>query len=270
MCHLTDEQLEEFLGEAVEPAGHLAGCADCLHRLEELRAVRRRLKQTFAAIRAPAGLVERIVGACRGEDRQGVAQAAGVGSTAEGGCATFVQTRKRFRRFTYAAAAAVLVMLVGLSVAMHINSTKEAQAARQELVSIHLENLAEADSFTSSNDPAELARYFKDNLGFVPRLPKVNQGLAIRSCCLAKFRGQIAGSYVVNTPHGKISIIVVGAEPAKLGLSGSAAAGGRQIGTGSFATNNLAAVRLGEYTYCAVGEVPAEQLVELLGLLVSQ
>ena len=120
----------------------------------------------------------------------------------------------------------------------------------------------------SDDKPASLARYFKDKLGFAPAMPKLNQGMAIRGCCIARFRGQIVGSYVVDTPRGLISIIAVRQKPAELNLANPVQQNGLTVYRGAFATNQLAATAVGDYTYCAVGEVPSQSLVELLGLLV--
>jgi len=165
-------------------------------------------------------------------------------------------------------AAAAAILVVALPLALYFAGPPSAQAAQQELIAIHRLNLADGHGFFSEDEPAKLAAYLKDKLGFVPALPKLNQGIAIRGCCVTHFRGQIVGSYVVNTPRGLISIIVVRDRPDALGMKTRLDRAGRAIWTGAFATNSLAAARMGEFTYCAVGEVPVDSLVDLLAELV--
>lgn len=76
--------------------------------------------------------------------------------------------------------------------------------------------------------------------------------------------GQAVGSYVVETPRGPISIIVVPQEPQAMGMTEHAEAGGKTFWTGAFAKNSMVAVCLGGYTYCAVAEVPQELLTQIL------
>lgn len=88
--------------------------------------------------------------------------------------------------------------------------------------------------------------------------------MAIRGCCLDHFKGEHVGSYVVDTPRGPISIIVMPQAPEALGMRGKVEAGGKTYWTGAFAHNNMVAVRIGAYTYCAVGAVPHDLLTQIL------
>ncbi len=168
-----------------------------------------------------------------------------------------------------AAAAAALVIIVPLIA--YFASTQPAQAAAAELAQIHQNNLAHHHAFINEDDPAKLAGYFKTQLGFTPAMPRMGQGMAMRGCCVAHFRGGVAGSYVVDTPSGPVSIIVVRDRPGELGLKDVSLRNSQSYYQGAFAHCNLVAVRLGDYTYCAVGtsSVPHEKLTELLGLLVK-
>ena len=133
-----------------------------------------------------------------------------------------------------------------------------------DLVRIHEANLSAAPGFYAEADPAKLAQYLKTELGFEPAAPRLGQGMAMRGCCVAHFKGAAVGSYVVKTPDGSLSIIVVPQTPAQLGMDHPFQSGGKAFWSDTFATNNMVAVRLGDYTYCAVGEVPQELLTQIL------
>jgi hypothetical protein len=212
-------------------------------------AIRARLQRAFSAVHAPAGLADRI----RTQS-----------PNATGARPASLSFRRRVWPIL-AAAAAVLVM--ALPLAVYVSGPSSAQAAQQELIGIHRNNLTDKHGFYSEYESDKLAVYFRDKLGFVPAMPRLNQGMALRGCCVAHFRGQVVGSYVVNTPRGVISIIAVKDKPEAMGMKAYSTSAGRSFYSGAFGTNSLAAVRMGDFTYCAVGEVPAESLVELLARL---
>jgi len=177
----------------------------------------------------------------------------------------------RFQRIAWpAAAAAVLVMAVILGI--YVISPSPAMAARAELVKIHKHNLS-ADhehEFYSEADPEKLAEYFKNKLGFSPFMPVPSRGMALRGCCVRHFRGQIAGSYVVDTPQGVMSVVVVTDKPETLGMGGKFEHQGQVFWKSSFAKCDMVTVRLGDYSYCAVGEISHEYLTELLSRLMPE
>jgi anti-sigma factor RsiW len=247
MTHLTDEQFEDVLAGAAEPS-HLAECGECRARLAERRAVRDRLRASFASVRPSAALADRV--------RQAAAGPAAVVS---------IQHKRRMARLgweTLAAAAAVLVA-VSIPAILYLTTPREA-AAQEELAQIHEHNLMAHNEFYADADPAKIAEYLKTQLGFQPATPRPGQGLAMRGCCVTHFKGQEVGSYVVDTPRGPISIIVVPQNPKALGLTQTVQAGGQEFWTGGFATNNLVVARRGAYSYCAVGEVPHDLLTQVL------
>ncbi|KKL07591.1 hypothetical protein LCGC14_2584500, partial [marine sediment metagenome] len=164
-----------------------------------------------------------------------------------------------------AAAALIIVATAGVYLAL----PQSAQAAQARLAEIHGHNLSPHQEFYTRADPAELARYLKHRLGFHAAVPRLNAGMSIRGCCMSHFRGKPAGSYVVDTPRGVISVIVMAHAPESLGMQTELHRGGRTYRVGSFKMCNMAAVKLGRFTYCAVGNVPRTFLADLLGLLVS-
>jgi hypothetical protein len=161
-----------------------------------------------------------------------------------------------------------MVILVPLS--LYFGAPSTAHAAHAELVRIHKENLAPDQEFYSEAEPEKLAAYFKDKLGFNPRLPEPGHGMALRGCCVRHFRGQVVGSYVVVTPRGIMSVVVVTDKPESLGKSSRFTKGQQTYWRSSFAKNDMVSVRIGDYTYCAVGEISHEYLTELLIQLVPE
>jgi hypothetical protein len=255
--HLNDEQFENALEEpGREAEEHLAQCAECRQRLEELRAIQGRLQSAFSAVTAPPALALRIRAAAHEATRPAEHAA---------GRRMVIFPLRRVGMFLAAAAA---ILLVAVPLAIVLTSAPSAQAAQEQLVQIHRMNLADGHDFFSHDEPAELAGYFKDKLGFVPAMPVLNQGMAIRGCCVAHFRQKIVGSYVVDTPHGVVSIIVVTDTPSSVGLTRVTRPAGKEMWEGNLGMCNMAAVRMGDYTYTAVSEAPAASLAQLLDLLV--
>ncbi|MHC4744886.1 MAG: hypothetical protein ACYS8Z_23470, partial [Planctomycetota bacterium] len=169
---------------------------------------------------------------------------------------------------TVAAAAAVLIILLPL---MYFGSPSAAEAAQRQLVNIHNHNLSPDHEFHSEAEPEKLAEYFKNKLGFSLLLPEPGRGLALRGCCVKHFRGRVVGSYVVDTPQGVMSVVVVTDKPESLGMSGGTfKKGPHTYWKSNFAMCDMVSVRIGDYTYCAVGEVSHDYLTELLTRLVPE
>lgn len=256
MNHLTGEQLDQLLdAQDLSESPHIAACQYCRDRLAERKAIAARLRTAFATITAPEGL---------GETIQEQLRLASVPSR---------QTRPSgfsLKQHWRSLAAAAVFLLVALPFYYFVSSPTPVQAAQAELVKIHHHNLSPHSEFFTDDDPKNLAAYFKEQLGFTPEFPTLGQGMDIRGCCVTHFRKQPVGSYVVNTPHGFISIIVVTDKPKDdLGMTEFSTTQPRTQWISTFDICNMAAVRLNNYTYCAVatGEVSHETLIELLDLL---
>jgi len=172
----------------------------------------------------------------------------------------------RLSRWLAPLAAAAAVLVIGLPAAIYLLTSQP--AAHAELVAIHRHNLSPHREFFTDADPAKLAEYLKGHLGFSPAMPHGRAGMAIRGCCIAHFRDKPAGSYVVDTPRGVISVIIVADTPKALGMKKKLSRGGRTYWAESYAKCEMMAVRIGSNTYCAVGEVPQDLLTDLLVQLV--
>jgi hypothetical protein len=260
MNHMTDEQFEDILHGEDTDLAHLRECQDCRDRLAEKKAIAERLRSAFGSVQAGPDLADRIrhklnTGAIATSTSQHV-QRVSLG-------------RHRWQVWPgLAAAAAILIVLVPLS--MYLGSPSAAKAAQAELVKIHNHNLSPNHEFYSEAEPGKLAEYFKSKLGFNPRLPELGHGMAIRGCCVKHFRGEVVGSYVVDTPQGVMSVIVVTDKPESLGIEGKFKRGEQTYWKSSFAKCDMVSVRIGDYSYCAVGEISHEYLTELLSQLIPE
>ncbi len=256
MNHLTEEQFEDIIQGILPEPEHLTDCDRCKELLAEKIAIAGRLRSAFVSVKPDERLANSI--------RMQLTNKAAPKPT------QFVKgsSNIRFQRIAWPAAAAA-VLVVAVILAVYVISPPSAMAARAELVKIHNHNLS-ADhehEFYSEADPEKLAEYFKSKLGFSPSMPVPSQGMALRGCCVRHFRGQVVGSYVVDTPQGVISVVVVTDKPETLGMGGKFEHQGRVFWKSSFAKCDMVTVRLGDYSYCAVGEISHEYLTELLSRL---
>jgi hypothetical protein len=260
--HLTEEQFEGILQGEDDRVGlrHLQECRDCRDRLAEKRAIAARLRSAFDSVKAGPALAEQI--------RIRLSTAAGPAMTVQPILHKRVDHHIRRLWPALVAAAALVAVLVPLS--LYFGTPSAAEAAQAALVRIHRENLARGHEFVSEADPEKLAAYFKDKLGFNPRLPELGRGMALRGCCVRHFRGRIVGSYVVATPQGVMSVVVVTDKPESLGISSQFTKGRQTYWKSTFARCRMVSVRIGNYTYCAVGEISHEYLTELLSRLVPE
>ncbi len=248
MSHLTAEQIEQMIETPDRIHGHLSECPLCRQRFEEAMAIRRRFQQAFVSVHADDALKHRVVSGIRSASRRKTPGKAYV----------------LFRRISPSLAAAAAIVLVTVSLTLYMAEPQQAHAASSELVQIHQTNLMPHAELYGSSDPDKVAAYFKKQLGFVPAFPRLGAGMGLRGCCVAYFRNRPVGSYVVDTDRGVISIIVLRDTPGTLKFGGQVRNDGQTYHTGAFARNRMAAVEIGDYTYCAVGETDAQWLVELL------
>ena len=259
MNHLTDEQLEEImLAESAGPA-HLADCAECKERLAEKEALANRLRSAFGTVKGSEELAEQI-------RRQVNLRSTATEFTAS---RPLLRIRSHWRRWLAIGSVAAALAIAG-PIVFYLTIPSSVVAAQAELVQIHEDNVFGRHGrheFHSETDPDKLAQYFKNKLGFIPYMPLPDQGMALRGCCVRHFRGQIAGSYVVDTPSGIMSIVVVTDPAESFGTSGRFEQDGYVFWKSSFAMCDMVTVRLGDYSYCAVGETSHEYLTELLSRL---
>ena len=252
MSHLTDEQLEEIIQDDSSASEHLDGCQLCKQRLAEKRALTDRLKLAFSKVEMAGELEQRI----RTQLNLNL-------KTSSEPKIKILDFRTHWKSISAIAAAAIILM-VAIPVSMRVMAPSEALAAQAQLAQIHEHNMSGSHEFYSEADPAKLAGYLKEKLGFTPSIPTPGQGLALRGCCIRHFRGKVVGSYVVETPEGIVSVIVVTDTPKSMGMKRSSKRKGRRFWEGSFAKCEMVTVSLDGLSYCAVGEVSHEYLTDLL------
>lgn len=253
MTHLSQQQLEQILQQGGDNE-HLAVCRLCRQKLAEKRALARRLRAAFESVEPEpefvAGLKRRLDTAAAAKCRTG--------------CGFWQMSRVG----AVAAVAAILAMAV-LVVNYAVNPAP-AMAASAELARIHNHNISEDDLHYTDGSYEQVAEYFTAELGFTPSMPTSGNGMKLRGCCVRYFRGRVAGSYVVDTPQGIISVVVVGDTPESMSMEHNFVYHGNHLWKDSFEHNNIVTIRLGDYSYCAVGDVSAGYLADLLLLLVAE
>ena len=256
MNHLTEEQFDDILQGSLPEPEHISRCELCKRILEEKKAVINRLRSAFVSISPDENLVKgirkKLISPVKGIEEKEHKHHLWIFS---------------FKAIVWQAAAAVIIIAVVLGI--YMVGPQPVMAAPAELVKIHQNNLSDNHGFYSESDPEKLAEYLKDELGFSPSLPELGRGMALRGCCVKHFRGQVAGSYVVDTPEGIISIVIVTDEPNSLEMKSKFEQQGHIFYKDSFAKCNMVTTRLGNYSYCAVGQVSHEYLTELLNQLIS-
>ena len=260
MNHLNDGQFEDILQGEETDLTHLRQCQDCRDRLAEKKAIAARLRSAFGSIQAGPDLADRI---------RSQLHATATPTITDQPVQRVLPSRHHWQLWpAFAAAAAILIVLVPLS--LYFGMPSAARAAQAELVKIHNHNLSPDHEFYSETEPGKLAEYFKSKLGFNPRLPELGHGMALRGCCVKHFRGKVVGSYVVDTPQGVMSVVVATDKPESLGIRGKFKKGQHTYWKSSFAKCDMVSVRIGDYSYCAVGEISHEYLTELLSRLIPE
>jgi hypothetical protein len=250
MTHLTDEQFEDVMLNRTPPR-HLLECRICADRLQEKQALAERLRRSLSGVQAGEHLAEQVKRKLRIRVQP-----------AESPCR---KHRGIHPRLWMAAAAAFAV----IPLFTMLFAPSSAIAAKAELIQIHNLNIDPDHTFFSESDPVKLAAFFKRNLGFKPLMPATGMGLSLRGCCVQRFRGKEIGSYAVDTPNGIISIVVVPDTPADLGMKDFFLMNGYRSGKSVFADNSMVAVRIGNYTYCAIGQVSHNFLTSVLTQLLT-
>lgn len=261
MNHLTDGQFEDILHGTMSIPEHVADCAICRARLEEKRAITLRVRKAFDSVETPAGLAERIRVAAAASQEPAVP----------------ARERARIiplhlRRHVLSGLAAVAAVLVlALPIGFYVGTGSQANAAQVALAGIHHTNLNSLGQLVSNDDPRALREYLGNQVGHSPPMMCTGSGLNVCGCCVRQFQGRPVASYVVQCDRTPISVIAVPASPETLGMTpaGSKTTTGKDLWRAKHGCCRMAAVRVGEYLYCAVGDVTQEELAAVLGTLLE-
>ena len=256
MTHLTHEQIESILqGESLK-TDHLNSCELCQSRLKERRALATRLKTAFAGVVPSETLAEKI--------RSQITSNAPTEIKPD---APHIENVTHHWKRWAAPLSTIAAMLL---LALLVKATLMPSPAYADLVGIHQHNLVQGNDYVPQTDPNILAAHFQAALGFNPRIPELNHGLQLRGCCIKHFKGRVVGSYVVNTPQGVISIVAVQDQPAAMDMKIRSEVEGHTYFHSQFAKCDMVAVRIEDYTYCAVGEISPVYLQSLLEELLPE
>ena len=250
MTHLTDEQIESLQQGESLTNDHLSDCVLCQSRLKEKQAMANRLKTAFADVAPSETLAQKI--------RSQIAESHQTKTSPDK--LHSVKLTHHWKRWATTLSSAAAVLIIGLLLKFTLMPTPVYAA----LAEIHQYNLSEGRGYLPQTDPNALAEHFQKELGFDPRLPELGHGLQLRGCCIKHFKGNVVGSYVVDTPQGIISIVVVQDEPAAMDMKTRSTASGQTYFHSQFAKCDMIAVRIENYTYCAIGEVSPDYLQTLL------
>ena len=261
MNHLTPEQFEDILQGAAGAPEHVDDCRLCRTRLEEKQAIANRTRKAFSSIHASSALADRI--------RNGIAR--GEASTP----ATSKHPRiipLRVRRYAWSGlTAAAAVLILTLPIAFFMSTGSQATAAQAALAQIHHTNLDSLGQLVTDEDPARLSDYLESEVGHRPAMLCTGSGLDLCGCCVREFRGKPVASYVVKWKDTPVSVVAVPRAPAALGMvpARGRTAASRDLWQGRHGCCNLASVRVGEYSYCAIGQVKQDELVAVLDTLLE-
>ncbi|MCP4378868.1 MAG: hypothetical protein GY794_22170 [bacterium] len=241
---LTPQQIEEILSGQMPQGDDLD--AEDLAAIEEARAIRSRLASAFDSTHASDSLADKV--------RAGLQNA---------------PVRKR--RFIYfptgifsvATAAAMLILVPVLY--FSLMGPASAMAGKLELANIHKVNLAGPEDFYATGDCEEIKAYFKEKLGFTPKLLNECPKLRIVGCHLARLNGKMVATYVVQLDDQKASVIISEESPKKLGLDCNCGNPHcKCIHGGQCEGLSIVSVRFGDRSYSVVGNLPEKSLRSVL------
>ena len=253
MNHLTEEQFEDLLQDGVNVPEHVVQCPECRARLDEKRALARRMHRAFSSLHAGPDLAARI----RGQ----------IAAPAQPGPRTILLHVHRHLQFGLGVAAAILIGV--LSISFYVGTGSQTKAAQVALLGIHQINLNSLGQSASDADPNRPAGDVETKAGYRPAMPCAGCGMSTCGCTMRDFCGRRVVSYVVKGPNAPVSVIIVPDAPKALGMTPvkEQAPAGRVVWQSRRGGCNMASVRIGEYSYCAVGKVAQDELARVLGTL---
>ncbi|MFC1760822.1 hypothetical protein ACFL6U_01935 [Planctomycetota bacterium] len=249
MSHLTDEQFEDVIQGRMPEPEHLRGCEQCQQHLTEARVVRERLQKAFGSLQASPDLAARIKGLVQREPE----------NTTKG-------VRLRFpRRVWSSLVAAAAVVLFAVPVSLFMNTSSQARASQEALIGIHHLSLDHPDKLFHDDDPNRMADHMEDLTGQRLVMVQAPEGWVICGSRSCSFKGRKVPTYMVETAAGRVSVVVLKETPKQLGMKHKA---NLNCWTATCKCCSMAAVRLGDDTYYALGDVTHEVLSNVLSRLV--
>jgi hypothetical protein len=257
MSHLTEGQFEDILQGRAEAPVHVDRCPQCRVRLDEKRALARRVHRAFSSIHAGAVLADRIQARIAG---------AGQPVAAAGARPHIISLRARRGIWSgLAVAAAILVFAIPRS--LRIDTSAQVNAAQTALVGIHRANLDSLEELMDDDGSGKRCRCMEGKLDGGVVMPCCKRGLCMCGCQEREFQGRLVECCVIQQPNASaISVVVVPESPEALGMTpvATTTVTGQAIWQASYGSCNMASVRMGEESCCVIGQVPQEALVAVL------
>jgi hypothetical protein len=258
MSHLTEGQFEDILQGRAERPAHVDQCARCRARLDEKRALARRVHMAFSSIHAGADLADRI------QTEIAAAQRA------------LAEVRHRIipfraRRHVWsglAVAAAILIIVIPRSLRM--NTGPQTTVARTALAGIHRTNLNSLEGPMSEDGSGKQCRCLEGRLDGGRIMPCCKRGLCLCGCRMREFQGRPVQSCVIQEPNAlPISVVVVPVSPQALGMTAGprTTVAGQTIWQAACGPCNMASIRMGDESCCVIGHVAQENLAAILNEL---
>lgn len=246
MSHLSKENIEDILQGRMPEPDHVRECHDCRASLEEARALAARLHSAFGSLHAGSGLLAGIRAA-----------------TIEKPSVKPIRIHT-YRRWWSSVAAAAVILLCMVPIGLFMKTSSQVRASQGALSGIHHQGLEHPDRFFHAGDPNHMADHLEKLTGQRPVMVCTAKGLVVVGCCTCTFMGREVATYMVTAKAGPISIVVLPESPADVGLEHDETLG---MWTATSRCCRLAAIQLGDCTYCAVGDVPHAALAEVLAQL---
>jgi hypothetical protein len=260
MNHLTEEQLEDILQGGAGVPEHLDRCAQCRARLEEKRALAKRVHRAFSSIHADSGLADRI--------RARIAAAGQPPAEAEAQHQVLPFRARRHIWSGLAIAAAILIVLIPRS--LHISTGPQATAAQVALAGIHFTNLDSLEEIMAEEDSGKHCPCMTGMLADGTAMPCCQRGLCKCGCQMREFQGRLVESCVIQEPNAPpVSVVIVPESPEALGMARTdrTTATGQAVWQATCEHCNIASVRLGNDSCCVIGQVSQEDLLGVLNVL---
>ena len=165
-----------------------------------------------------------------------------------------------------AAAAALVVVLAWL-----VQSPRVSFASPIEAIEwMHLKEIEPCRRFTPETDPQRLRTFLTNKLGTAsPVVPQPQGDLRYIGGCVRALWSKPAASYLLETDKSRASVVLFARKPETLGMTGKTSRKGHTVYTATHGEHNLAAVRLGDWTYTVVGAIGPETALSLLDRVIA-
>jgi hypothetical protein len=249
---ITETKLEELVrGETDESE---LDDEDVASAVEGHRALQQRLQTAFNSVRPGIHTFVRI---------QSAVSSAGIQPPSD------VRHTRPFPRWHVAVSAAAMVLVV-LGAAMLLgpgaNPPTEPGSAPGKIaqaVLAHIHSETASHPAHPSEDWTELRGYLAETTGIAPRRVSGSR-LRLVGGSRTELFGESAASYVMQTPQGPVTVVVMRMHPDRLNFDHCREVDARRLWACGFREYRMVAVRVGKLTYCCIGKLDHDKLSQIL------